>query len=242
MDIDSWLKQLKGECKPLPEASVKKLCRKVKELLLEESNIQPVRAPVYVAGDVHGQFYDVLEMFRIGGEIPDSQYIMIGDFVDRGFNSVETITYLFCLKVKHPELLTLLRGNHECRNTTTVYGFYDEINHKYGNSNVWRYFNDTFDFLPLGAIIEGKILCVHGGLSPELKTIDQMRAVNRRMEIPHEGPLCDLMWSDPSDISTWLVNSRGAGWLFGEKVVEDFNHINGLELIARAHQLVTEGF
>lgn len=134
---------------------MKSLCRKVKELLLEESNIQPVRAPVLVAGDVHGQFFDVLEMFRVGGEISDRQYIMIGDFVDRGYNSVETITLLFLLKVKYPDRLTLLRGNHECRNTSFVYGFLDEVNRKYGNSNVWRYFNDAFDFLPLGAIIEG---------------------------------------------------------------------------------------
>lgn len=123
--------------------------------MLEESNIQPVRAPVLVAGDVHGQFYDVLEMFRVGGDVRDSQYIMIGDFVDRGYNSVETISLLFLLKVKYPDRITLLRGNHECRNTTMVYGFFDEVTRKYGNSNVWRYFNDTFDFLPLGAIIEG---------------------------------------------------------------------------------------
>lgn len=147
---------------------------------------------------------------------------MIGDFVDRGYNSVETISLLFCLKLKYPTLLTLLRGNHECRNITTMYGFFDEISRKYGNNNVWKYFNDTFDYLPLGAIIEGtsgdnlgKILCIHGGLSPKLKTIDQMRAINRKIEIPHEGPLCDLMWSDPEDIRTWKINTRGAGWLFG---------------------------
>src|ERR1700733_14426870 len=97
-----------------------------------------------VAGDVHGQYYDVLEMFRIGGEVPTSQYVMIGDFVDRGYNSVETITLLFCLKVKYPDSITLLRGNHECRNITRMYGFFDEVSRKYGNSNVWNFFNDAF--------------------------------------------------------------------------------------------------
>jgi hypothetical protein len=111
MDIDQCLEQIK-KCKPLPESQIKKLCRKVKEIFLEESNIQPIKAPVMVAGDVHGQFYDVLEMFSVGGEIPNSQYVMIGDFVDRGYNSVETITLLFCLKVKYPTMITLLRGNH----------------------------------------------------------------------------------------------------------------------------------
>jgi hypothetical protein len=108
-----------------------------------------------VAGDVHGQFYDVLELFATGGQLPDSKYIMIGDFVDRGYNSVETITLLFCLKVKYIDRISLLRGNHVCRNITTMYGFFDEINRKYGNSNVWKYFNDAFDYLPLGAIIDG---------------------------------------------------------------------------------------
>lgn len=161
MDIDQYLEQIK-KCKPLPESQIKKLCRKVKEILLEESNIQPIRAPVMVAGDIHGQFFDVLELFSVGGEIPTSQYVMIGDFVDRGYNSVETITLLFCLKVKHPTMITLLRGNHECRNITTMYGFFDEISRKYGNSNVWKYFNDTFDYLPLGAIIEGSSLLTQG--------------------------------------------------------------------------------
>lgn len=116
-----------------------------------------------------------------------------------------------------------------------VYGFYDEIVRKYGNANPWKYCTDVFDYLPLGAIVDGKTLCVHGGLSPELRTIDQIRTIDRKNEIPHEGPFCDLMWSDPEDVDTWALNSRGAGWLFGGKVTKDFNYINGLELIARAH-------
>jgi serine/threonine-protein phosphatase 6 catalytic subunit len=109
-----------------------------------------------------------------------------------------------------------------------VYGFFDEINRKYGNSNPWKYCTEVFDYLPLGAIIDGKVLCIHGGLSPEIKTIDQIRTIDRRIEIPHEGPFCDLMWSDPEDIEDWAINSRGAGWVFGPKVTTDFCHINNL--------------
>jgi serine/threonine-protein phosphatase 6 catalytic subunit len=123
-----------------------------------------------------------------------------------------------------------------------VYGFYDECQRKYGNTNPWKYCTDLFDWCPLAAIVDGRVLCVHGGLSPEVRTIDQMRLIDRRQEIPHEGAFCDLMWSDPDDIETWAVSPRGAGWLFGSKVTQEFNAINGLELICRAHQLVQEGY
>ena len=196
MDIDFWLDTAKsGKC--LSERQIKQLCEKAKEILVEESNVQPVQAPVNVCGDIHGQFFDLLELFKQGGEIPNKNYIFIGDFVDRGYNSVETFQLLLCFKVKYPHLITLLRGNHESRLITQVYGFYEEINQKFGNINVWKYCTDVFDYLPIGALIEGKILCIHGGLSPQLKTIDQMRVIDRKQEIPHEGPFADLMWSDP---------------------------------------------
>ena len=189
----------------------------MKDILIEESNVTPVNAPVNVCGDIHGQFFDVLELFKQGGELPDSSYIFIGDFVDRGYNSVETFEYLMCLKIKYPEKIILLRGNHECRQITQVYGFYDEIVRKYGNPNPWKYCTDVFDYLPLGAIIEDKVFCVHGGLSPELRTIDQIRTIDRKNEIPHEGPFCDLMWSDPEDIDrrwfTTSTKSTGSRWL-----------------------------
>lgn len=239
--IDTWLEQTTaGKC--LPEASVKALCDKAKEILIEESNIQPISAPVIVCGDIHGQFFDLLELFNTGGAIPSSKYVFLGDYVDRGFNSVETLEHLLCLKVKYPGHITLLRGNHESRQISFSYGFYEEILHKYGNTNVWNYFMEIFDCMSIGAIIEGKVFCIHGGLSPSLATVDQMRLLNRKMEIPHEGPFCDLMWSDPDDIETWIMSCRGAGWIFGSKVVKEFNFINGLELVCRAHQLVNEGY
>lgn len=103
-----------------------------------------------------------MELFRLGGEIPKTNYIFIGDFVDRGYNSVETFEYLLCLKLKYPNRITLLRGNHESRQITSVYGFYDEISRKYGNSNCWKMFMDVFDYLGIGALVDGSILCVHG--------------------------------------------------------------------------------
>ena len=234
MDIDKCLETVK-DCKILPERDLRLLCEKVKELLIEESNCQPVKAPVNICGDIHGQFHDLIELFNRGGEIPNSSYIFMGDYVDRGYNSVETIQLLLCLKVKYPGNITLLRGNHETRQTSALYGFYEETSRKYGNPNPWKFCMEVFDHLPISAIVEGKIFCIHGGLSPEIKTIDQVRLIDRRMEIPHEGPFCDLMWSDPEEIDTWAMSPRGAGWLFGSKVTSEFNHINDISLVARAH-------
>ncbi|KAF4554804.1 Serine/threonine-protein phosphatase SIT4 [Elsinoe fawcettii] len=363
---DEWLSQAR-QCKYLPEADMKKLCEIVKECLMEESNIQPVRTPVTVCGDIHGQFYDLLELFNVAGGMPgdedltstagvsamasspgstkaaaisasaleppsqisdprvqkkmkrryqrDSAYtssasnasedtdpaddeeeeirgrirsrssgaadrgpstsstptdsdsgvedvrspsatqrkktplnngkqnfVFLGDFVDRGYFSLETFTLLMCLKAKYPDRVTLVRGNHESRQITQVYGFYEECQTKYGNASVWKSCCQVFDFLALAAIVDGKVLCVHGGLSPEIRTLDQIRVVARAQEIPHEGAFCDLVWSDPEEVDTWAVSPRGAGWLFGDKVATEFNHVNNLTLIARAHQLVNEGY
>lgn len=137
----------------------------------------------------------------------------------------------------------LVRGNHESRQITQVYGFYDECMRKYGSANVWRYCCDVFDYLSLGAVIGGAILCLHGGLSPAIERLDQIQLIDRKQETPHEGPMCDLMWSDPEEgLKGWASSPRGAGYLFGGDIVEKFLHTNDLKLIARAHQLVMEGF
>ena len=238
---DKWLEQLK-DLKCLSEEDLKQLCEKAKEIFIEESNVQNVSAPVIICGDIHGQIYDLIELFKKGGEVPNSRYVFMGDYVDRGYNGVEVLELLLALKIKYPEHITLLRGNHESRQICFAYGFYEEITRKYGNANAWEYFTDLFDYLPLAALVEGKIFCVHGGLSPYISTVDQIRLINRKMEIPREGVFCDLMWSDPDDIETWIISCRGAGWIYGWKVVDEFTHINGLELICRAHQLVMEGF
>ncbi|RTG86762.1 serine/threonine-protein phosphatase 6 catalytic subunit [Schistosoma bovis] len=147
MVLDQWIESVKT-CKYLPENELRKLCSYVSELLIEECNVQPVSFPVTICGDIHGQFYDLLQLFRRGGKLPDRNYIFMGDFVDRGYYSLETLTFLLVLKAKYPAHITLLRGNHESRQVTQCYGFYDEC------------------------------------LSPQIKTLDQIRTIDRHMEIP----------------------------------------------------------
>jgi serine/threonine-protein phosphatase 4 catalytic subunit len=177
-------------CEPISEAQVKNLCLKAREILVEESNVQHVDAPVTICGDIHGQFWDLMELFKHGGLCPKTNYLFMGDFVDRGFYSVETFLLLLAYKVRYPDRITLIRGNHESRQITQVYGFYDECSRKYGSANVWRYCCEVFDYLALGAV-------VHGGLSPNVATIDEIRAIDRKQEVPHDGAMCDLLWSDP---------------------------------------------
>jgi|TARA_B110000971_G_scaffold152203_1_gene155435 serine/threonine-protein phosphatase 4 catalytic subunit len=136
----------------------------------------------------------------VGGECPQTNYLFMGDFVDRGFYSVETFLLLLALKVRYPDRIFLIRGNHESRQITQVYGFYDECLRKYGSVNVWRYCTDIFDYLSLSALVENNVLCVHGGLSPTITTVDQIRTIDRKQEVPHDGAMCDLLWCGPFPI------------------------------------------
>jgi len=172
-DVDRNIETLR-QCKIIPESDVRKLCEKAKEILGEEENVHHVPIPATVVGDIHGQFYDLLELFDVGGQVPEVNYVFMGDFVDRGYYSVETFLYLLALKVRYPKRVTLIRGNHESRQITQVYGFYDECLRKYGNANVWSLFTSLFDYLPLSAVVEDSIFCLHGGLSPSLDDFDQI--------------------------------------------------------------------
>ena len=139
-----------------------------------------------------------MELFKVGGFVPETNYLFLGDYVDRGYHSVETFLLLIAIKIKYPERINLIRGNHETRQITQVYGFHEECLRKYNNSsNVWRYCTEVFDYIALAAVIDGKIFCVHGGLSPNINTIDEIKNFDRKQEVPHEGPISDLLWSDP---------------------------------------------
>ncbi|EWH16269.1 Ppg1p [Saccharomyces cerevisiae P283] len=254
MELDECLERL-YKAQLLPEVTVRALCFKLKEMLVKESNVIHIQTPVTVVGDMHGQFHDMLEIFQIGGPVPDTNYLFLGDYVDRGLYSVETIMLLIVLKLRYPSRIHLLRGNHESRQITQSYGFYTECLNKYGgNSRVWQYLTDIFDYLVLCCIIDDEIFCVHGGLSPNVQTIDQIKIIDRFREIPHDGAMADLVWSDPEENNNptldhpdnsgqhFQVSPRGAGYTFGRSVVEKFLRMNDMNRIYRAHQLCNEGY
>lgn len=241
-ELDAMITRLKRR-EYLSKSEVKALCQSAKEVLGDEQNMHDVPAPVTLVGDIHGQFDDLLELFRIAGDCPSTNFCFLGDYVDRGRHSVECATLVLLLKVRFPSRITLVRGNHESRQITQVYGFYDECILKYGDAEIWIDFMATFDYLPLAASVAGgKYFCPHAGLSPQLDTCENLQELTRMQEVPHEGPLCDLVWSDPDDRAGWGLSPRGAGYTFGPDISEQFNQTNGFEFVVRAHQLVMEGY
>ena len=240
-DLDKQIEKVSDEV-PLTEPEIKVLVAKAKEVLAKEDNVQPVSAPVTICGDVHGQFHDLLELFTIGGKCPDTNYLFMGDYVDRGYHSIETLCLLLLLKIRYPTRIYLTRGNHESTEITQLYGFYDECVQKFGNANVWKMFTELFNYLPISAIVNNKIFCHHGGLSPDIETIDEIRKIDRRRDVPSSGAMCDLLWSDPEERLGWGVSPRGAGYIFGSDISKKFTQRNNLMMVNRAHQLVMKGY
>ena len=233
VDVDLILEKLRKFKLPT-EQEIKGLCDKAQEILDTLDNVAELECPITVCGDIHGQFEDLLEIFDVGGEVPETNYIFLGDFVDRGYNSVETFIFLLTLKIKYPNRITLLRGNHESRQITQAYGFYEECQRKYGSANVWRMCTGVFDLFQLAAVIESKVFCVHGGLSPNVHLIDDIRKLDRKQEVPRDGAMSDILWSDPDkEVKSFSFSPRGAGYLFGEDDTNKFNQENNIELIYR---------
>ena len=249
MNVDSIKEKLlsvrgnkPGKQVDLKEEEIKFLIEQSLPIIKEQKMLIELEAPIHVCGDIHGQYYDLLRIFDNCGYPDDYNYLFLGDYVDRGKQSLETICLLLCYKIKYPEKVTLLRGNHESSITNRIYGFYDECKRRY-NIRIWKSFTELFNYLPVAALIDDKILCMHGGLSPDLKSLENIKDISRPTEIPDTGLLCDLLWSDPDKEATAFdENDRGVSVIFGEKVVTDFNKKNDLDLIIRAHQVVDDGY
>ncbi|KAK6184903.1 hypothetical protein SNE40_007259 [Patella caerulea] len=226
----------------LPESKIRQLCVLSREIFLEQPMLLELEAPVNICGDIHGQYEDLLRHFDACGYPPDSNYLFLGDYVDRGKHSLETICLILAYKIKYPNNFFLLRGNHECASINRIYGFYDECKRRY-NIKLWKTFTDCFNALPIAALVEGTILGMHGGLSPDLNDLQQIQEIARPLDIPDQGLTCDLLWSDPDeDITGWGENDRGVSFTFGRDIVKDCLKKFSCSLIVRAHQVVEDGY
>ncbi|ORX96578.1 Metallo-dependent phosphatase [Basidiobolus meristosporus CBS 931.73] len=226
----------------LKNTEIVAVCEAAREVFLSQPSLVELSPPIKIAGDIHGQFTDLLRLFDMCGFPPNANFLFLGDYVDRGRQSLETILLLLCYKIKYPENFFLLRGNHECANVTRVYGFYDECKRRC-NIKIWKTFINVFDTLPIAALVAGKIFCVHGGLSPHLQHMDDIRRIERPTDIPDYGLLNDLLWSDPSEaVAEWEDSERGVSYCFGKAVVDDFLATHDIDLVCRAHMVVEDGY
>lgn len=231
-----------GTLASLSESEIKLICQKVRPILLSQPMLLELEAPLKVCGDIHGQYTDLLRLFEYGGFPPEANYLFLGDYVDRGKQSLETICLLLCYKIQYPQNFFLLRGNHESAGINRIYGFYDECKRRY-SIKLWKVFSDIFNCLPISALVDEKILCMHGGLSPEMESLQQIADLVRPCDVPDVGLMCDLLWSDPdTSINGWAENDRGVSFVFGADIVAEFLERHDLDLLVRAHQVVEDGY
>lgn len=249
----------------IPEKRIFEICKVATIIFLKQPILLELSAPIMVAGDIHGQFADLLRLFEVGGFPPKTNYLFLGDYVDRAKQSTETLLLLLCYKIKYARSFFMLRGNHECALLNKIYGFYDECKRRY-SVKVWKAFTDVFNALPIAAVIEDQIFCAHGGISPELNHLSDVFAVQRPTEVKESGAiadcltclyfvllnfafvsglLCDFLWSDP-DMDDgnpgWVKSPRGISYMFGVDVIEQFLQSHNLSMICRAHQVVEDGY
>ncbi|KAL7408994.1 Metallo-dependent phosphatase-like protein [Mrakia frigida] len=250
LDIDSMISRLLEagytgkvtKTVTLKNAEITAICLAAREVFLSQPTLIELSPPVKIVGDVHGQYSDLIRMFEMCGFPPSANFLFLGDYVDRGKQSLETILLLLCYKIKYPENFFLLRGNHEAANVTRVYGFYDECKRRC-NIKIWKGFIDVFNTLPIASVVASKIFCVHGGLSPSMTSMDDIRKIQRPTDVPDYGLLNDLLWSDPSDTALdWEDNERGVSYCFGKSIINQFLANYDIDLICRAHMVVEDGY
>ncbi|KAH3763727.1 calcineurin catalytic subunit A [Pelomyxa schiedti] len=248
----------------LEKSAALKLLTMGTELLVTEPNVLNIEAPVVICGDIHGQFYDLMTFMEMAGSPATNKFLFLGDYVDRGDFSTEVVFYLIALKINYPDSVFLLRGNHESRLMCEYMTFCVECEHKY-DPEVYGAFCKLFDTLPLAALLtgnaHGQSLCMHGGLGPKINSLDDIRRIPRFSEPPQEGPLCDIIWSDPvnewdpadpdfEDITlddwnniTFYENvPRHTSYFFGRAAIEPFLVRNNIACIIRGHQVQDLGY
>ncbi|CAD5225442.1 unnamed protein product [Bursaphelenchus okinawaensis] len=235
----------KGLTKTVKDEEIIQICNKAREIFLSQCSLVEIEPPLRICGDTHGQYSDLLRLFNRGGFPPTVNYLFLGDYVDRGRQNLETILILFVYKLKYPNNFFLLRGNHECANINRVYGFLDECNRRYpsNGAKIWDAFQEAFSVMPLCGLVGDRILCMHGGISPHLKSLQQLREIKRPTDATGPTLEMDLLWADPvANIEGFQENMRGASFGFGPKALANLCKELDIDLVARAHQVVQDGY
>nr|CAD2129811.1 unnamed protein product [Meloidogyne enterolobii] len=252
-DVNAVLEQLirTGNIKGVTSSVLFSIIRDAHKDFGSNPVLLDLNPPITICGDIHGQFDDLLEIFnkigQPGQQLPSTKYLFLGDYVDRGTKSVETITLLFCYRLKFKRNFFLLRGNHETSCINAIYGFRKELNKKFGlvGEKLWENFNMAFSQMPITALVGGRILCMHGGISPHLKNLKELRQIKRGWKDPKESGniAIDLLWSDPdTNIKGWQSSSRGCSFVFGNDVLISFCRKHDIDLIVRGHEVVQDGY
>lgn len=233
--------QLEGE-EGLDEMAIQWLLGVAERTFLNEPTLIRFNSPVVIVGDLHGNFYDLIQIFKKEGRPETKKYLFLGDYVDRGYNSFSTILLLLALKIQYPSQIFLIRGNHENDAISSKYGFREEISSLF-NVELYDKFLPVFDAMPLAALINQNIFCVHGGISPKIQNLNDISEIQRPI-CPVEGdPAFDLLWTDPSNqVEEYGPSPRGSSFIFGKKPAQEFLERNHLKLILRAHEMVPNGF
>lgn len=234
----------------LDERCALRLVEQARETFTREPNILVVQRPVTIVGDIHGQFYDLLTILSAGGDPAQTRYLFLGDYVDRGQFECECLFLLFALKIKYPQNISLIRGNHETRQMTKAFQFKLECEKKYKSRELYNACMHAFDALPICALVDSRFLCMHGGLSPDIQTLSDIENLERIKETPHSGALCDLLWSDPREDFDEIDDSqrdfkpnetRGCSYYFSYYACRDFLLKNNLLSIIRGHEVQKNG-
>lgn len=225
------------------EETIRQVCQQLKKLIGNIPNVVQLRSPLTVVGDLHGHFWELLEIFRIGGFVPDTNYLFLGNYSGLGKFSLQTLVLLLCLKLRHPDRITLLRGSHECRPMARIYGLHGECLRHYGTANSWRHLTELFEYLPLAAVVDDSRLCVASGLSPALDYVDQMKVLNRFTDPAPRSPLADLLWNTPSETAALFQKDPRTGLVsYGAEALNRFLQLNNLKQMIRANTLCLGGY
>lgn len=232
----------------ISKADCTQIIRQCEDVLRREPNLLDMKDPLVIVGDLHGQFYDFEKVLELGGSPASSKYLFLGDFVDRGCFSTEVMLLLYAIKLNYPDTTYLLRGNHECRQMTSFFNFRKECLTKF-DLEIYEIFMNSFDSLPLACIVNGKFLALHGGIGPELRTLEDIRTLNRFLEPPKSGVLCDVLWADPVNSEDGKSQERfrandvrGCSYFFNSEAVVKFLKRNELLSVIRAHEAQLEGY